>query len=371
MNILVLFFIGIIAFLVLIRPSSKVLTVLMMAIFVIMIAGTHDSYDYNQYVIMYSRAASGLTTTVSGTWLLTQLMRLGTLLGLEYDGFRLIITIIESLIIQLSLRRYCKNTAFAWLLFILFPGWWLSTLFRHTIALTILIWSLRFLVEDKKYNTIKYLLCVIIAGMFHSAFWFFLILILIKFYDEKTILFAGGISTVVLFTAKQISFINNLLSFLRIEDDIALRIQGRTTSFVGSFLTIIHMFPVLLSGILAYWINIGKLSFGNKEKEEMANEELPIQKSFIRICSTYIFCICMSMISSLSSRLCHFYSVFFIIICANCLDKYRSNETGRFLIEFLFVVGAVILTILSCIESKSLYELIIKAIFDTNVFLNF
>lgn len=371
MNIFVLFFIVILVILVLLRPRSKVLTAVMMALFVVMIAGTHDSYDYNQYVIMYSRAASGLATTVSGTWLLTKLMRLGALLGLDYDGFRLIITIIESLIIQSSLRKYCKNTAYAWLLFILFPGWWLTTLFRHTIALTILIWSLRYLIEDKKYNTLKYLVCVIIAGMFHSAFWFFLILVLIKYYDEKIILCAGAISTIVLFTVKQVSFINDLLSFFRIEDDIAMRIQDRKTSLAGLVLTIVHLFPVLFSGIFAYFINAGKLTFGKIEKKEMDIEESPIQKSFFRICSTYTFCICMSMISSLASRLCHFYSVFFIIICANCLDKYRTNESERLLIEVLFVIGAVVLTILSCRESSSLYELIIKAIFDTNVLLNF
>lgn len=370
MNIIVLFIIILFCCLVLFKPSSKILTAVMMLLFIIMITGTHDSYDYYQYTIMYSKASCGLPSNVSGTIMLSSLMRFGSLVGLEYDQFRFVVTLIESLLIQSTFKRYTENTAYTWLLFILFPGWWLTTLFRHTIALTILIWAIRYLIEDKKFNTIKYLLCVFVAGTFHSAFWFFLLLVLIKFYDEKTILLFGVASALVLFSINQISFMDSLLNLFRIEDDIAERIQGRSTSLFSLISTVIHMAPLLIDGIFAYCLYIGKFYFGTNNLNLKNERESYVQKNFTKICSTYIFSICMSLISSISSRLCHFYAIYFIIVTANTLTKYKYNLKYKLLIETMFVCGSILLTIFSCMESKSLYDLIIKAIFDTNIILN-
>ena len=371
MNLMVLLIIGIVLMLVLLYPSSKILTILVMTIFVLMIAGTRDSYDYIQYLIMYSRATNSFANVVSGTWLLTKIMRLGSLVGLSYESFRLVITIVESIVIQFSFKKYSKNTAFAWLLFLLFPGWWLTTLFRHTIALTIMIWAVRYLVENQKYNTAKYIVCVVAAGTFHSAFWFFLFLVVIKFFNEKQIIIISVVLAGVLFTAKHVSFINNLLIILHIEDDIAERIQARTTTFWGILLTIASMSPVLLSGLLGYWINIGKVKFGKRENVENSINEISICNSFYKICCTYTFLIGISLVSSLSSRLSQFYSFIFIAVCTNSIDKYRMNTKGKIFVELGCVLGALLLTYIVCSESISLYERIIKAIFDTNIFLNF
>ena len=162
-----------------IYDKSKILPIVIMGIFFIITCFSYDGNDFLNYSRMYNHVGNG--GVVNYEILFVTLMKFFNFLGLTYEQFRMIITFMELLLIYSTIRKYVKHSSFMWALFLIYPGWLLTTLLRHSLSLAVMVFSVRFIVAEKnKKNLLGLLGCIVTASLIHSSYWVFLTLLLVK-----------------------------------------------------------------------------------------------------------------------------------------------------------------------------------------------
>ncbi len=127
--------------------------------------------------------------------------------GVPFEVYKCIISFVELLLIGSSVWKLTKNKNLVLALYFLFPFCMDVVQMRNTMGLSIVIFVLRFLVDDnnlnrngvkrKVSNDMLYLIGIIIASCFHFANIIYLILLLAKRMKLRTLVFSLlGISMV-------------------------------------------------------------------------------------------------------------------------------------------------------------------------------
>lgn len=92
---------------------------------------------------------------------------------LDYSGVMIVVATIGIILFYFSVKEYTNKYDLVAFLFFLFPFFFQIVTVRHYIALSIVIWGLRFFL-DKDY--IKFTICLFVAGLFHTSVLLLLIL---------------------------------------------------------------------------------------------------------------------------------------------------------------------------------------------------
>ena len=354
--------------------NNKYLEFALIAIFLIITCFSQDAYDYNVYSRWYETAL--VSEIQTGEGFLNLLMRWGNSIGIDYELFRIIATIVEIVLIKSTIDRYSKDSSLFWASFILFPGWWLTTLLRHSLALAILIFGVRYLLEDKKGNTLKYIVCVILASLMHSAFWFFLILLLTKVINWKKTVIVGMITYVVFLLSHSINLILLVSRFLPIRNSVYQYYLNSGHSLQGDIVSwFIQMLFLLFSGIglnailkregynsLSIWIGI--------DENKLSGEGKYAFRIFTLVC-TSTFVVSLLSYTSTASRLNHFYFVLGIIVWCIYFNGTRPSFRKKSVYELLVFATPIVISYLYIrFTSTYLFDYIIKMIFETNKVIN-
>ena len=385
MNYIILFFIILMLFAGWLNQRNKFLAYGLIVLYFVLVCFSYDSYDYINYTRMYEIVTNGGVLGYEPLFLL--LMKLGGMLGLDYFTFRIICTAIELCLIQSTVKRYCGSNAFVWSMFIIFPGWLLTTLFRFSLGMSVVVFGLRYLIDDDKFlsfdvvpsqkkllaffaknNWIKYILCVSIAALIHSSLWIMLVLVAAKFLKTKWLLvlsisFAGIGGA--LYAANLVNFLSSIV-FLRA--GYLERINsGITRNTNGLIYSALRQMLIFCSGWLPAILYKPVKNPSNKLdhlKNRFMNMVLPINSAAILFFVIAFF--------SSNTRPYHLIILFNIMAYAISINSREKRTLQTALLKFAALGEGLLLSFLMIhFESETVFDLVLKMLFETNDFINF
>lgn len=142
------------------------------------------------------------------------LYRLGNEIGISYNVFICIMIFISGLLLRSTIELFSLRSPFAWALFLIFPMLIGLAQVRQTVALGLLIYAIRYLLQRKKLDLVKYVALVLMATMIHTASIIFLVFLLIPFvgkHEKKSVIIITVIVVLcIIFRNEIISLAGNL-----------------------------------------------------------------------------------------------------------------------------------------------------------------
>lgn len=363
-----------------INQKNKYLAYTIMIIFFILVCFSYDSYDYVNYNRMYDIIAIGNTAGYEPLFEL--LMKGASILGLNYDQFRMVCTAIEIALINSTIKRYCGNNAFVWSMFLVFPGWLLTILCRFTLGFSVIIFGVRYLIENSskeknhknlfkvthalQYNAIKYIVCVVIAALIHSSLWIMLILLLVKKFRVRTIIIFSCVVVGIIWITGGTGIASILTNVLFLRDSYVERLFSETHSnFNGIVYGILRQAVIFIYGWLAvYFYKKKRLYKGDYVLEDIYMSMIvPINATGIMLLGVTYF--------TSNTRLSNVIILINLIgygICINSIG--RRTRTTILLKIFALTVGIGLSYLMCTRESSDAFNMVLKMFFETNKFIN-
>lgn len=175
------------SFLGLIKKNSKTLALLLIAVMWALYGWNTGVADYINYLWRFNGILDNTIefNTEYGFSLFSSLV---SSLGFDYTFFRIIYSLIGLTLISSTIFRYTYNVSFVLALYFIYPFLFDVAQMRNFMAMAIFTFAFRYLVEDKKYNTLKYIICICIACTFHTVAIFYFIFIFAKYLSKNTLL---------------------------------------------------------------------------------------------------------------------------------------------------------------------------------------
>lgn len=155
-------------------PKSKFVKVIVLFMIFSLFCFSQDSGDYWIYLLNYDRIGSGGVSTYEAMFVLSA--KIGNKLGLTYNQYRMILTIVEIAAINYVLKKQTKYATFVWALYLVHSAMVDAFLLRHFMGMVFILTALPLIrKKEEKKNILLYLGFVILAGLSHSAYWIFLL----------------------------------------------------------------------------------------------------------------------------------------------------------------------------------------------------
>lgn len=354
------------------HDRSKTLVWLIMSILYILICFSYDDYDYLAYVAMYGN--SMIEGMVHYEALFVLLMKIGNLLGLSYNGFRIVVSLIELLLINSTVKRYASSSSMSWALYVLFPAWITTVTARHALAMSILVFALRFLINDEHgitKNTFLYLACVVVAALIHSSYWTYIILILVKVISDKKILISAIIFAATVWVLGYTNFLFRIYSLLPIR---VYTIERYLTNSYSSVRGVVY--DVLRQSLIVFWGCYSVYQYNKYQKDHVMNISEQASQLFMRyvvpINFVSIFFLGPLYYTSVASRLNHVVVLVNAIASSLSIREVKRNTLKRLITKALALGIVLTLSVLMCtIESPGTFEHVILMFLKTNDVLNF
>lgn len=144
---------------------NKAKLTLIFIFLLILMAANMNNPDYANY----RRGFYTQDFRESTEWGYVLLTRFFYSLGCSYSQFRLITSAIGLILINCTVRKYLKYSSPYYLLYFLYPFMMDIVQVRNFLAMSIFIFSVPWLISDKKYDWIKYCIAVIIASLMQKT----------------------------------------------------------------------------------------------------------------------------------------------------------------------------------------------------------
>ena len=311
--------------------------------------------DYFNYLIDYNYISSAGQFVSNAEILYQFTVKTLSSMGLDFHTYQIITTFIGLTLISSTIFKYTKNTSFVMSLFMIFPLLDAIIQRQNFIAMSIIIFGIRYLISDKKTDRFKYVLTVIIATGFHISALYYMILIfapLINFKKLKRLNFAGFV--VLLFTLPILpGIINSLLS------NYSVGIYFDDSNSLSSNYK---------SVVLILWQFCGTgLIIKLKSKVEQSNYKVQNSRQYQDI-------VFKSFLFMLPITALYFYNINFIRYFRNLLPlayiafSRVSTQKGKFSIYTLTFISYVLLSsaYLYMISGDS-FTTVYKAVFENNI----
>ena len=142
----------------------------------IIIAYSRGNTDYTIYRDMYDATISlGVGAYPDLEYGQRLFYTIGGFLNLNYDQFLLVYVSLGFLILIKGLMLLTNRLKITLILYFIFPFLFDVVQIRNFFAMSVLVYAFHFLLlENEKGSTIKYLIIVLFAGLFHNISFFFL-----------------------------------------------------------------------------------------------------------------------------------------------------------------------------------------------------
>lgn len=172
--------------------------------------GSTINPDYRAYSLIYQSNAEIPTESMEIGYIL--LIKIGNLLGLNYQMFLLFISLFSFSIMHNTIRKYTDNLNFVYSLYFLFPFFLDVVQIRNFVMMAIFIFSTRYLLSNEK---LKYCLSILIASTIHITAFAYMPMVFINIKHKNIlarwlVILSLAISVVILLNNKQIPFLNYL-----------------------------------------------------------------------------------------------------------------------------------------------------------------
>jgi len=155
--------------------------------------------DYEYYSNLYTKIQNGvpMIRNISMEPGFIIMMKLSSLLGLNYRGFLILISLCCYLLINSTIKLYCDSYSYVYLLYFIYPYLIDVIQIRNFIVMSILIYSVRYLVNDGLNGKIKYIVLLLIAATIHRISIVYLPLILIRSEKQNTFIYYLAICSIL------------------------------------------------------------------------------------------------------------------------------------------------------------------------------
>ncbi|NQX45868.1 EpsG family protein [Paenibacillus tritici] len=227
-----------------------ILSVIMISFMSFLFIGGFTNADYLNYYTAYQNQYAP-TFEIGFRFL----MKICFAFGLSYDSFLLFI-----FIIGISLRiLFIKNVAninYVLALFLIYPFIIEIVQVRTFLAMSIVIFSMNYLLFDKRGNVLKYIICISLACTIHSLSVFLFPIIIIKFNRIRSLIKYIPVLTLVIiifliYNGFSLSFMSGIFSKIDSERASLYVTGGFSNTYILNFIYII------MNLLLAKWsINI-------------------------------------------------------------------------------------------------------------------
>jgi hypothetical protein len=174
--------------------------------------------DYFNYMRLYSDIQSGSPVYVENGKDIgfRIIIKLGIALGLSYEFFLSLIVIFAFLLIHSTVKQFCKNYNYVYLLYFIFPFFLDVVQIRNFLFMALFVYATKFLIDNSKKSKIKYVIIISLASLIHIIGILYLPMVLIgvkkkNYLIRGIVLFSVLTSLIIVVNDKQIPYIGKLL----------------------------------------------------------------------------------------------------------------------------------------------------------------
>lgn len=261
---------------VLAKRHCRLFSVFLIAILWLLVWGATDNADYRNYEIKYEMISESdyvIEFNVFSEFGFASLMRIASLMSLNYSGFLFIVSFLALLLIDSTVVRYCKNTNYVYLLYFLFPFFLNAVQIRNFLAMSLLVFSIRYIVDDYRLKKIRFLVLILFASLIHISFVAYIPLVLVTMKKRKTLIglivvISVSLSSVLVISGNSLTQLGFFLTDATGQEKIALWLNTRTRfGFLISWLTQITIFALAVFSRNAWLqreLRTGHSSFSRK-----------------------------------------------------------------------------------------------------------
>lgn len=170
------------------RKHSKILTILLISFLWILFWGNYQNPDYNNYLRNYNWIAfSGDTifNSIGSEFGFRFLMKIVSYCKVNYTVFVVIISFIGFLLIYSTVIKFTRNTNYVFVFYFFTPFFLDVVQVRNFLAMSIMIFSIRYLFIEQKKGKIMYILAILLATTIHYSSILYLPMIFISKTNKK------------------------------------------------------------------------------------------------------------------------------------------------------------------------------------------
>lgn len=204
------------------RRSNALYAIAFVVIFILM-TFNFEGPDIGVYKLTYENVGNATSNVYRVTymeWGYTTLMSWGNKIGLDFFGFRIVLSFACLCLFGSSIKYYNANGNLIIGLYMLYLFFFDAIQLRNCIAQFIILFATRYLTKRTWSSTLKYILCVIVASSIHTIAWIYLSFLLVKFLNNQKFfknlfIFAGMLFFVsVIMQPVLPQIVNSVLNFI-------------------------------------------------------------------------------------------------------------------------------------------------------------
>lgn len=243
------------------------------AIFILMTYNS-EGPDIANYINGYLNSMVGNTGFGEGGFNL--LMKLGNIMHLNFYSFRAVLTIVCLLLLHNTIKFYNTNENSVISLYMLFLFFMDTIQIRNFVVEIIFIYSTRFLIQDKAFDSLKYIICILVASLFHAIAPIYLILLVCKFVRTQKIYKLILIFSICSFVFFML-FRNCLNYIVMFAANLAgVKMEYATTSTFLGFVPVVGIYFLGLLAIYIYCKKVNRSSSFNVKLNGLKNIHLAL-----------------------------------------------------------------------------------------------
>lgn len=273
-------------------------------------------------------------------------------IGFDFFTYRIVVSFICMLLLHKTFSYFKVNENGVLSFYMIYVFFMDVIQIRNFIMEAIIIFSLRYLLVDKKFNTIKYIVCVLIASLFHRISPIYLMLLIVKFRMSIKIYVIGLIGSILLFIvfAFNRDILSNIMQF------IATKL-GATTSYSFT-VTRLSFIPFAI----IYYFEIFLMMIYFKKRDY----KLKTVQKISKICIIMSFALPLILINLNFYRLFRNLGIIKYIACMMILDNRRKLNAKSFIVYNAILLLTVCLFVVDCVLVNDFND-IVMPIFKNNL----
>jgi hypothetical protein len=210
-----------------IKKHGKIFAFILLLFMWILFWANTKNPDYFNYVELYNSIQYGAPVFGEGDVEVGYrlLMKLGVVIGLNYELFLSILIFFSYLLIHITVKKFNFNYNYVYLLYLFFPFFLDVVQIRNFLATSIFIFSAKYLYENTVKSRVIYVILIIAASTIHFSSILYLPMLLINLRRKNRRVQAIAIfsilsSIIVLLNNKQIPYINEIVSLMSSNDRV-------------------------------------------------------------------------------------------------------------------------------------------------------
>lgn len=139
--------------------------------------GLKNQWDLYNYAYKYNTVMTDSSGREIGFQIL---MKFFNFLNLDFTTFRIIMLIIGLILILIHIKRITKDASFFVLIYMSYFAFLDGQQIRNFYALIILMCAFKYLFDDTRASTIKYIVLILLASSIHTSFLIYFVLLIAK-----------------------------------------------------------------------------------------------------------------------------------------------------------------------------------------------